>query len=436
MTARERIRQVVEKWFLVEPLLFAVWTTHELAVNPHIRTIRVRQGRVEYNPAFIDALGRDELEQVLVLEAMRILLKHPYARQPGDSELAYAASNLTLQEYLETALPLPRARDVFGTTAFDRQYYEFYYHKLAERVASRGALPVALGGAVWGASGESGEVATEDDGPAAGAVGAEPSSPLDAYVRPRLSGRENTDGWGPDELRNDQINDRIRAAEETGSWGSIPGRWKERILASLRPRLNYRAVLRQFRASVLSVHRRLTRMKPNRRYGFLYMGSRYDFTTRLLFAVDVSGSMSSPDLALGFSVINRFFKYGIEAIDVIQFDTEVKGGPASLKRARRSVKVAGRGGTSFAPVIEFLDEHRDYDGAIIFTDGYAPVPPRPKNRRTRLLWLFNREETYRRQHKALAALGRTAYLKEAQADGARGSAYHGDSRGRGLPPGQ
>src|SRR5579884_2584711 len=118
MTARERIRQVVEKWFLVEPLLFAVWTTHELAVNPHIRTIRVRQGRVEYNPAFIDALGRDELEQVLVLEAMRILLKHPYARQPGDSELAYAASNLTLQEYLETALPLPRARDVFGTTAF------------------------------------------------------------------------------------------------------------------------------------------------------------------------------------------------------------------------------------------------------------------------------------------------------------------------------
>jgi predicted metal-dependent peptidase len=55
-------------------------------------------------------------------------------------------------------------------------------------------------------------------------------------------------------------------------------------------------------------------------------------------------------------------------------------------------------------VIEFLDEHQGYDGAIIFTDGYAPVSPRPKNRRTRLLWLFNREETYRRQHKALAAL--------------------------------
>ena len=169
---------------------------------------------------------------------------------------------------------------------------------------------------------------------------------------PRISGRENTEDWGPDELRMDQINDRIRTAAETNSWGSIPGRWKERILASLRPRLSYRAVLRQFRASVLSIHRRLTRMKPNRRYGFLYLGSRYDFTTHLLFAVDVSGSMSSEDLARGFSVINRFFEYGVETIDVIQFDTEIKGPPLTLKRARRDVKVIGRGGTSFAPVID------------------------------------------------------------------------------------
>jgi predicted metal-dependent peptidase len=420
MTARDRITDVVEKWFLVEPLLFAVWTTHELAVNPRLRTIRVHQGRVEYNPSFIDALDRHELEEVLALEAMRILLKHPYARRPENAELAYAASNLTLQEYLETSLPLPRARDVFGRPEFDKQYYEFYYHKLLEPLAC-GALP---SGALAGGAGLSSGVgfrtagkqtAAGAEGQGAGAGDAEPRSFVGAYADPGVCGRENTEGWEPDELRTDQINDRIRTAQETGSWGSIPGRWKERILASLRPKLNYRAVLRQFRASVLSVRRRLTRMKPNRRYGFQYLGSRYDFTTRLLFAVDVSGSMSSQDLALGFSVINRFFKYGIEGIDVIQFDTAVKGEPVSLKRARRTVEVAGRGGTSFAPVMRFLDEHREYDGAIIFTDGYAPVPPRPRNLRTRVLWLFNREETYRRQHQALRTIGRAAYLKEAHA---------------------
>jgi predicted metal-dependent peptidase len=301
---------------------------------------------------------------------------------------------------------------VFGSPEFDRQYYELYYHKLAEQAASgQGSLGPPHGEAGPGLALESSPNGT----PATDAL----PGPLPAYVDSSITGRENTAEWGPDELRVEQINDRIQTAAETDSWGSIPGRCKERLIASLRPRLSYRAVLRQFRASVLSIHRRLTRMKPNRRYGFAYLGSRYDFTTRLLFAVDVSGSMSSQDLARGFSVINCFFKYGVEAVDVIQFDTEIKGAPLTLKRARYRVEVSGRGGTSFDPVITFLDEHGGYDGAIIFTDGYAAVPPRPKNRRTRVLWLFNREETYNRQRETLRLFGRAAYLKEASAGSRR-----------------
>ncbi len=410
MSARERIRDVVEKWFLIEPLLFAVWTTHETAANPTLGTIRVSQGQVEYNPAFIDALDRRELEQVLAFEAMRILLKHPYSRRPDNPECAYVASNLTLQEYLETSLPLPRARDVFGSSDFDRQYFEFYYQKLAERSASSNCSGVVPSSETQAPSSNRSSCALTGQ---AGKDGGQSPDPLNAYADSRVSGRENTADWGPDELRVEQINDRIRTAAETDSWGSIPGRWKERILASARPRLSYRAVLRLFRASVLSVRRRLTRMRPNRRYGFQYLGSRYDLTTRLLFAVDVSGSMSSEDLSRGFSAINRFFKYGVETVDVIQFDTEIKGSPLALKRARRTVDVVGRGGTSFAPVIAYLDNHPGYDGALIFTDGYAPAPPRPQNRHTRLLWLFNREETYRSQYQSLRTLGRAAYLKEA-----------------------
>ncbi len=116
-----------------------------------------------------------------------------------------------------------------------------------------------------------------------------------------------------------------------------------------------------------------------------------------------------------FFVINRLFKFGVESIDVVQFDTEIKGPPASLKRAHRSVNVKGRGGTSFVPVMEYLDEHRDYDGAVIFTDGQASMPRPPKNRRTRVVWLFNREETFRRMHGPLRPIGRAAFLKEAPA---------------------
>ncbi len=394
MFARDRMTGTVEKWLLVEPLLFAVWTSHALVINPRIDTIRVGHGRIEYNPRFIDALERRELEDVLTFEALRIVLKHPYTRRLDHAQWAYAASNITLQEYLETALPFPRARDVFGDETFDKQYYEFYYHKLFEL-----AQPTddAMG---------SGAGSGADD-----AVGEGEGDPLAAYVDASSSGQQNTEGWGADELQVEIIDDKIRTAAETRAWGTLAGRWRERILASLRPKLNYRAVLRQFRTSVLSVHRRLTRMKPNRRYGFLYMGSRYDFATRLLVAVDVSGSMRSDEVAQGFSVVNQFFTYGVAAIDVIQFDADIQGPPTTLKRARREIDVRGRGGTNFSPVIDFIDEHRGYDGLIVFTDGYAPVPRQPQNRRTRILWLFTNEASYNAMHRGLRHIGPAAFLK-------------------------
>jgi hypothetical protein len=72
----------------------------------------------------------------------------------------------------------------------------------------------------------------------------------------------------------------------------------------------------------------------------------------------------------------RFRAAGRSAFSHLQFDAEIKGAPLALKRARRSLDVSGRGGASFDPVIAFLDEHRGYDGAIIFTDGQAPAPTR------------------------------------------------------------
>ncbi|MCP4108866.1 MAG: hypothetical protein GY749_25535 [Desulfobacteraceae bacterium] len=432
LSARDCISRVAERWFLAEPLLFSVWMTHHPVADPRIRTIRVRRGLIEYNPDFIIALDKRQLDIVLQCEAVRIILKHPYSRRKENREIAYLASNVTIQEYLRTELPFPSARDLFGTNEFDRQYFEFYYNKLytmADHVSGglgkgKHGTPGSLngqtedgegqgdgdGGEGRGDGDDTGESADKKTG--SGDDSPKTDSLTGVYADAEASGRENTQDWDRDELFSDQINDKIRIANETNQWGTIPGILRERILASLRPKLDYRAVLRLFRASVLSVNRVLTRMKPSRRYGFLYMGSRRDFTTRLLFAVDVSGSVGSDDLARGFSVINQFFKYGIQSVDVIQFDTEIKGKLMSMKRARRKVAALGRGGTDFRPVIEYIDEHPEYDGLVIFTDGYAPVPPKPKNRKTRILWLFNSESNYHDLHDSLRHIGHAAFLKE------------------------
>ncbi len=421
MAARDRIREVVERWFLVEPLLFAVWTTHHLSIEPRIRSIRVQHGRIEYNPDFLNALDRRQLEAVLRCEALRILLKHPYTRRKEHADLAYAASNVTLQEYLHTSLPLPYAHELFGTHEFDQQYFEFYYYKLQESVDHAAAVALQAGSGAGSARegrGQAGAALATDlpaeTGQAGQAEAADKATPdsLTAYTSAALCGQENTQDWDSDDLLSERLTDVIRTAQETNSWGTVAGRLREHILATLKPKLDYRAVLRQFRASILSVNRVLTRMKPNRRYGFLYMGSRRDFSTRLLVAVDVSGSISSEDLVRGFSVINQFFTYGVNTVDVIQFDTEIKGPMLSLKRARHDIAVAGRGGTSFTPVMAYIDEHRDYDGLIIFTDGYAPVPAKPQNRKTRILWLFNNQSNYERLYPTLRPLGIAAFLHE------------------------
>ena len=430
MSARERISQVLELWFLREPLLFAIWTTHHLVVEPRLQTIRVGHGNIEYNPDFINSLDKRMLEQVMRSEATRILLKHPYMRRQENHTLAYLASNITLQELLQTELPFPRARDVFGTEEYNQQYFEFYYNKLREQADQQSAMMFNQTGASSPAMSEGSGDSSQTDGATSPGQGADetadtppteetpeppetetPPSPMEQYSDAAQVGQENTQDWDLDELLEDKINNQIQLAQESQSWGSIAGRLRELIVASLRPKLDYRAVLRQFRASVLAVNRVLTRMKPSRRYGFLYMGSRRDFTTNLLFAVDVSGSIPSDDLQRGFSVINQFFKYGIQSIDVVQFDTEIKGPPMSLKRARREIKVLGRGGTSFNPILDYIDDHRQYDGLIIFTDGQAYVPPKPKNRTTRVLWLFNNEANYQHMAKQLRFIGTMAYLK-------------------------
>ena len=425
LSARERIRRTVEKWFVTEPLFLAVWTMHALIVNPRIGSIRVGQGRIEYNPDFIDTLDVHQLAEVLEVEAMRIVLKHPYLRRKARSDVAYQASNLTLQEYLETSLPIPRARDFFGAEAgegYAKQYFEFYYVKLLEEADQ---MPSGSGGNSPGL-GEDSDSEEDSDSKEDSASNedsaseedtdhqddTDPSGPSSLDDHASVSAAdENTRNWGADDLFESAVNEKILTARETNTWGSKAGRFREQILASLSPKLDYRAVLRQFRTSVLSVHRRLTRMKPNRRYGFQFMGSCYDFSTKLLVAVDVSGSMSSEDLTRGFSVVNRFFKYGVPTIDVVQFDTEIKGDVVSMKRAQQKIRVEGRGGTNFTPVIEYIDENTDYDGLIIFTDGYAEVPPKPRNRRTRVMWLFTHEKTYENMHKALRGVGRSAFLR-------------------------
>ncbi|MBQ6079876.1 MAG: hypothetical protein IJK93_06315 [Muribaculaceae bacterium] len=373
MTVGERIKAISQDWFLTEPLMFAVLCTHALKRNDNMGCdMRCGKGLIEYNPERLEHFDDNQLGLRLKAEVLRIILKHPYQRQPYNPrrDVMRLSSDLTLCDNLEgmdtVGLEPPSIFNVPRDQAFE-QYYSLMAGQIMqiEQDADGEGIPMDMGG--------------EGNGEGNGDL---TDSLLDADAGASL--------WEEDELMSEKVNHEIETAQRCNQWGSLSGDLRTLIESTLISKQNFRAILSQFRASILSTKRHLTRMRPNRRYGFDAMGSQYAYSTRLLVAVDVSGSVPDEDIKKFLAVINRFFKQGIEQIEVIEFDSKITTEkPVLLKQATNNIRVTGRGGTDFQPAIDFYYEHEEYDGLVFLTDGYAPTPKLPDDKRHKpLAWIL------------------------------------------------
>ena len=409
MNALDRIKKIGERWFLTEPLLFAVYCSHELVENNAIDVpMRTGNMKVEFSPKILDKIADDVLVEYMKIEMFRILLKHPYQRQPSFAAKALLtmASNVTIADVYDvsrevkmqmsgTELKLP------GGLCFE-EYYNLLLQNAAPNSGKSGGEPQqsddkseqgedAQGNGAQGgeSAGQDGESSGRNGGGSDGSSGGQGAGNSQEQRDSQIS-----ELWEENEEACCSINEFIEVATESNTWGSIPGKLQGLIKASLKVDMDYRKMLSLFKTSVISSRRRLTRMRPNRRFGFDAMGSRYEFSTNLLIAVDVSGSVTDKSLQFFFSVINRLFKYGVEKLDVLQFDAQIQGEIEPLKKARKTVKIMGRGGTSFQPAADHYCEHPEYDGLIYFTDGYAPPPKFNTKRPIDVLWVLCSRQCY------------------------------------------
>ena len=376
MTVGERIKTISQDWFLTEPLMFSVLCTHAIKRNDNMGCdMRCGKGVIEFNPDRLEHFDDNHLALRLKAEVLRIILKHPYQRQPYNPrrDVMRLSSDMTLSDHLDemdsVGLEPPRIFNVPRDQAFE-QYYSLMAGQVMQLELSQdgNGIPLMMPG----------EGDSETDGD---------SSDLTDSM---LSADAGASLWEEDELMTEKVNHEIENAQRCNQWGSISGDLKSLIESTLISKQNFRAILSQFRASILSTKRHLTRMRPNRRYGFDAMGSQYAYSTRLLVAVDVSGSVPDTDIKKFLAVINRFFKQGIERIEVIQFDSKITTEkPMLLKQATNGIRVIGRGGTNFQPAIDFYYEHDEYDGLVFLTDGYAARPTVPDDKRHKpLAWIL------------------------------------------------
>ncbi len=409
-------QSIAERWFLSEPALFAIYCTHGMLENSNMScAMRSGKGHIEYNPRLLQDMAENTVEEYLKAEAIRILLKHPYERKPSDcSDVACGmGSECVLTSYYSW-----KGTNFINPAMFSlpkMQTYEWYAINIQKMLQNNEDDADQDGD---NDSGNTDDKQNDDSNSA----GDDDSQNNDSKDEKQSDGNEtsSTDEssssqnifasmselWEEDELMQVQINETV---ENIRQWGSVPGDLVERIIANTKAHVDYRKILAGFCASVLSSKRNLTRMRPNRRTEFQNMGSVYKFRTNIIVAVDVSGSISSDTLRHFYSVINRFFRYGVENIDVVQFDSNV-GAIEPIKKASRDIIIKGRGGTNFQPVINLVAEKKCYDGLIIFTDGYADHPVLPSNFHTRMLWVCNSRQNYEEHYDWMRKYGRVCTM--------------------------
>lgn len=397
MTGESRLKKITSSWFYTEPLLFSISCSHVIVENPGMN-VPMRSGslRIEFNPKLLERLEDSVLEEYLKVEMYRILLQHPYKRQPYNARknILLLASDVIIGTQCKISVPLAGIEYLKAMS----HRFKTLINPLGEKWAGTEEEKFFLRN--LNTNRRTGAFEPVDDlsfeewykwilflicevSIAGNNAGSSASAELSDF-----SCDDAAELWEENEEAASQIQDNIQKAEVDQGWGQIGGGLQRTVQESCDFSMDYRRILGQFRQSIVSANRSLTRMRPNRRFGFSAMGSRYNRKANILIAVDVSGSITDESFNRFFHVINNIFFLGIiEKIDVIFFDTNLKlSKPVPFKKKIELKEIQGRGGTNFQPAIDFFQENKEYNGMIIFTDGQGNIPLQKGNQN--ILWIL------------------------------------------------
>ena len=158
-------------------------------------------------------------------------------------------------------------------------------------------------------------------------------------------------------------------------YASLPKSIKAQIQIEIdkqQPKVDWKRVIKLFNNSSTKTYLKYTNRRVSKRYG-TRPGLKVSQHSKLLIAIDTSGSINKSEIDLFFSEIHGVWKSGTE-LDVIECDAGVQN-KYQYKGTLPSI-IYGGGGTSFDPVFDHINNNRQikYDGCIYLTDGYAGRP--------------------------------------------------------------
>ena len=140
------------------------------------------------------------------------------------------------------------------------------------------------------------------------------------------------------------------------------------------PILSWQSILKKYIGTISAGYRktrtRLNRREPDR---FDISGKINDKTLKIVVAIDTSGSVTNEDISYIFTEIFSIISKKHYELTIIECDSEVQKVYKVNKLSDIQLKVTGRGGTAFSPVIDYINNDKYYRDALLiyFTDGYG-----------------------------------------------------------------
>lgn len=418
----KKIKTIISSWFFTHPLLYSVYCTHSLVENNNLQIpMRSGKGRIEYSSQLLEKATDSILEKYLKVELYRIVLMHPYSRQPVNAmkNILLLASDVTIYqnckkeffaqeksqtgfclngvEYLKSlAARFANAENPLGEKWNGTEELQFFLKNLV--IAPRTGELMLIDKLTFEQWYKKILFLIKET-----SIGGEQAGTNSAFTQ---AGNQASELWEENQEIQAELENQIQKADSEEGWGGLGGDLKRQIKEQGDFSFDYRRALTQFRQSIVSANRSLTRMRPSRRYGFKAMGSRYDRKANVLIAVDVSGSITDESFGNFYHAIRNFFFLGlIEKIDLIFFDVNLKNTkPISFTKNINLNQIKGRGGTNFQSPLDFFSLHSsEYSGLIIFTDGEGEVP-KLECQKKNILWILDSRLSYEKSRNWIDSL--------------------------------
>ncbi len=396
---------LVMPWFYTNPIFFKLFCLQKLVENTELPiSLRVGKGLIEYNPNLIQNKSREKVRDELALELKRIILRHPFRRPKNDKifdkEVWYEASTMTITQKNVNLLGLKKNRDI-----------EYYYEMLRKKKSDE------IGEQNHNKKNEKSdnsqskiEKQFSQEGKNSDEVGGTDNiNSCDSNIATIAS-----ELWSCDDQQEENKIDYFME-ENSNLAGTLPKDIEKQLslMAVRKSRIpSCVKLLKYFKALRENNNYILTRMRPNRRFGYAQMGKiRRATPGKILAGLDVSGSISESQIIQFYTALEDVFDRSIKHIEIFQFDMKLKTEKPIPFKKRSQINIRGRGGTSFQPIFDYIIKNqKQYDGLIIFTDGFAQEPQIHSKLYTKVLWVLPNNNCYCSNQKMLSKSGLVTVL--------------------------